>query len=92
MDSKGIATIDFLFTIFLMLIISIGVLNLIEDKLNTTKNIEEDIQGRLILNKVSDSINQLNSNGKGYSKKIDLPQSIANHNYIIIIESNEIIL
>lgn len=92
MDSNGIATLDLIFTIFLMMIITITSLNLIEERLNMEKNIDEHVQGRLLIEKVANIINQVNINGNGYSTKINLPQNIQNNSYSILVKSDEIIL
>ena len=92
MDSRGIATIDFLFTIFLTLIIAISTLSLIETNLNTEKSIEEDVSGRMILEKVANSINQVNSNLPGNIQEIHLPNNISGYSYVITVRSNHITL
>ncbi|MCL2115533.1 MAG: hypothetical protein FWH29_04855 [Methanobrevibacter sp.] len=92
MDSKGIATVDFLLTLFLTLIIAISVLNLIETNLDTEKSIEEDINGRMILEKIANIINQVNSNLPGNIQEIHLPNNISSNSYIITVKSNYIIL
>ena len=92
MDSKGIATVDFLLTLFLTLIVTISMLNLIGTNLNTEKSIEEDINARMILEKVSNSINQVNSNLLGNIQEIHLPNNISTNNYIITVRSEDIIL
>jgi len=92
MDSRGIATVDFLFTLFLTLLIAISTLNLIGTNLNTEKSIEEDTNGRLILEKVANSINQVNSNLPGNIQEIHLPTNISGNSYVIIVKSNHIIL
>jgi len=90
MDSKGIATVDFLFTLFLTLIIAISSLNLIGTNLNTEYSIEEDTSARMILEKVTNSINQVNSNLPGNIQEIHLPPKISNYSYIITVKSTNI--
>lgn len=92
MDSKGIATVDFLFTLFLTLIITISILNLIETNLSSVNSIEEDTNARMILEKISNSINQVNSNLPGNIQEINLPNNISTNSYIITIRSDSIIL
>ena len=90
MDSKGIVTVDFLFTIFLTLIIAISALSLIETNLNSEKSIEEDVNGRIILEKVANSINEVSSNLEGNIQEVHLPNNISNYSYIITVKSNDI--
>ena len=67
-------------------------LNLIGTNLTTEKSIEEDVTGRIILEKVSNSINQVNSNLPGNIQEIHLPNNISTHNYIITVRSEYITL
>ena len=92
MDSKGIATVDFLFTLFLTLIITISILNLIGTNLNTEKSIEDDTSARMILEKVSNAINHVNSNLPGNAQKIHLPKNISSYSYVITVKSRYIVL
>lgn len=91
MDSKGIATVDFLFTLFLTLIISIATLNLIQTSLNSENSIEEDTNARMILERISNSINQVNSNLPGNIQEIHLPNNISTNSYIITVRYSYII-
>lgn len=73
MDNKGFISIEYLFSLFIILIIASGVLFYSEATINSSFNIEESITHRLILDNVRNQIGQVNSNGPGYSKYIELP-------------------
>ncbi|MBQ6099903.1 hypothetical protein [Methanobrevibacter sp.] len=73
MDNKGFISIEYLFTIFVILIISVSLLFFIQSTIESSFNIEDSVSHRLILDDVSNSISQVNSNGEGYSKIIYLP-------------------
>ena len=73
MDNKGFISIEYLFSLFIVLIIACGVLFYASASISSSFNIEDSIAHRLILDNVADEINQVNSNGEGYSKYIKLP-------------------
>lgn len=92
MDNNGIFSIDYLFSLFMLIIIAIAFLSYSENYIDTFENIKLNIEGRIILDKVANSINQINSNGQGYSKIIKLPLNISGKPYVLRIRSNEIII
>lgn len=73
MDNKGFISIECLFSLFIVLIIALGLLFYTNSELQTTLNIEDSVSHRQILDDVADRISQVNSNGEGYSKYIKLP-------------------
>lgn len=64
MDNNGIFSIDYLFSLFMLIIIAIAFLSYSENYIDTFENIKLNIEGRIILDKVANSINQINSNGQ----------------------------
>lgn len=73
MDDKGFISIEYLFSLFIMLIIASCMLFYSEATINSSFNIEDSIAHRLILDDVRDQISEVNSNGPGYSKYLKLP-------------------
>ena len=73
MDNKGFISIEYLFSLFILVIIALGVLFFASSAISSSLNIEDDITHRLILDEVANQISQVNSNGAGYSKYIRLP-------------------
>ena len=73
MDDKGFISIEYLFSLFILLIIASGMLFYSEATINSSFNIEEGITHRLILDDVRNQISEVNSNGPGYSKYLELP-------------------
>lgn len=92
MDSEGLATIDFIFVVFLSLIVSLSILNLFQTNLNNEKIIEEEVNSRIFLDKIANSINQVNSNGLGNSKEIYIENPPNSRSYYFIVKSNEVII
>ena len=73
MDNKGFISLEYIFSLFIIIIIACGILFYSESTLNSSFNIEESIMHRLILDNVAGQISQVNSNGVGYSKYVKLP-------------------
>ena len=73
MDSKGFISIDYIFSLFLILIIACGILVYASASISSSFNIEDTMTHRMILDNVANEISQVNSNGVGYSKYIKLP-------------------
>ena len=73
MDNKGFISIEYLFSLFILIIIALGVLFYASSAISSSLNIEDSVTHRLILDDVANVISQVNSNGVGYSKHIKLP-------------------
>lgn len=73
MDNKGFISIEYLFSLFILIIIALGVLFYASSSISSSLNIEDNVNHRLILDDVANQIAQVNSNGIGYSKYIKLP-------------------
>jgi len=90
MDSKGFISIEYLFALFIIIIIASGMLFFTQASLSSSFNIEDNAQHRMILDNVANQISQVNSNGPGYSKVIRLPSDkgyyelTINHNRLVM--------
>ena len=73
MDDKGFISIEYLFSLFIVIIIACGMLFYTSASISSSLNIEDSVTHRLILDEVANQIAQVNSNGEGYSKYIILP-------------------
>jgi uncharacterized protein (UPF0333 family) len=73
MDNKGFISIEYLFSLFIVLIIACGVLFYASASISSSLDIEDSVMHRLILDDVANVISQVNSNGVGYSKHLKLP-------------------
>ena len=73
MDNKGFISIEYLFSLFIVIIIACGMLFYASASISSSLNIEDSVTHRLILDEVANQIAQVNSNGEGYSKYIILP-------------------
>ncbi len=88
MDNKGFISIEYLFSIFVILIIAIPLLFLSQSAIESSLNMEDAISHRAILDDVADEISQVNSNGEGYSKSIRLPSNVGY--YEMTVENNKL--
>lgn len=84
--------VDFIFTIFLILIILIISLNLIESNLSDEKRIELNLNARSLVDSVGNAINSVNANNVGNIKEIILPNNISSSSYFITVKQNEVII
>lgn len=91
MNNKGFISIQYLFSIFLLILIAIFILSLSFNSISSQQNIENHLSSRILLDAVSDNINQVSSNGEGYSKEIKLPAKISGNQYKIKVAKNNIV-
>lgn len=92
MDYKGFLSVEFMFYIFLIFLVSIGFLFLVDVTVQSNMDESLNVESRLFLESVADLINQVSSNGEGYSKELILPDSICGNPYLLTIKSNEVVL
>lgn len=92
MDSKGIINLELLFCTLIIILLLIIYFPMIEQNLSSNIEIEENSESRFLLNHISDSINEVNSKGQGFNKKIKLPESINDNYYSVIVKNNEILV
>ena len=92
MDSKGIINIELLFCTLIVILLLIINFPMIEQNLNSNMEIEENSEGRFLLNHIANSINEVNSKEYGFNKKIRLPESINGNHYSVFVKKNEAIL
>lgn len=73
MDNKGFISVEYLFSLFIILMMACSLLFYSSSAIDSSFNIEDGISHRLILDNVRNEITQVNSNGIGFSKNIQLP-------------------
>lgn len=91
MNDKGFISIQYLFSIFLLVLIAILILSLAFNSMASEQRVENHLSVRMVLDSVSDSINQVSSNGEGYSKEITLPDRIFGSSYVLRVSKNDIV-
>ncbi|WP_296856955.1 hypothetical protein [uncultured Methanobrevibacter sp.] len=90
MDEKGFISIEYLFSLFIILIIASGMLFYTSSTISSNKNVEDNVNHRIILDNVANVISQVNSNGPGYSKHIKLPSDKGY--FELAVEKNKIFI
>ena len=90
MDDKGFISIEYLFSLFIVIIIACGMLFYTSASISSSLNIEDSVTHRLILDEVANQIAQVNSNGVGYSKYIILPSD--NGYFEITVDKNRLVI
>ena len=90
MDDKGFISIEYLFSLFIIIIIACGMLFYTSASISSSLNIEDSVTHRLILDEVANQIAQVNSNGVGYSKYIILPSD--NGYFEITVDKNRLVI
>ena len=88
MDEKGFISIEYLFSIFIILIIASSLLFFTHSAIESSNNIENNVQHRLVLDNLAALINQVNTHGKGYSAYVHLDSKPGY--YVIIVEKNKL--
>lgn len=88
MNNQGFISVEFLFSLFIILIVATGLLFYSQNTINSSLNIETEFNHRLILDDVANTVNQVDSNGEFYSKYIKLP--VTNKNYVLTLEKNKL--
>ncbi|KZX16166.1 hypothetical protein MBCUT_10320 [Methanobrevibacter cuticularis] len=91
MNSRGLVTVDFVFTLFLTLLIAMTTLSFFVNTLDNEKIIEEEVNFRLLIDKIANSINQVNSNEVGNIKEVKIPNNLSKMNYNLIVKKNKVI-
>jgi len=87
MDSRGALSGDFVFSIMITIIISLGLLSVISDRMDLTQETEKISQSRLLTEKIASSINNI-QNHKGKEIIYKMPESIGNSsNYVVSVNS-----
>lgn len=90
MDNKGFISIEYLFSLFIVMIIALGVLFYASASISSSLNIEDSVTHRVILDDVANVISQVNSNGVGYSKYLKLPSDKGY--FEITVEKNRLVM
>lgn len=87
-DNHGALSVDFIFSIFLFLIVLSSISSIISDRMTTSHDLQELAQARALADEVAIDINQVYAGGDGHSMKISTPPSINNQDYKIFIDSS----
>ena len=88
MDNQGFISVEFLFSLFIILIVATGLLVYSQNTMNSSLNMESNFNHRLILDKVAHTISEVESNGEFYSRYLKLPTT--DKYYVLTLEKNKL--
>jgi uncharacterized protein (UPF0333 family) len=88
MENKGTLSMEFLFKSIILLFICSGLVSVVSDRLDMVSNTEELSEGRILVETIASSINEVYAAGNGQSKDISLPPVVGNSSYIIWVNSS----
>mgnify|MGYP000862951286 CR=1 FL=1 len=86
-ECSGAMSVDFIFAIFVILIILQGILALTSDRMDMVKDTEELGSARMVAESVAETIDATYSGGEGQSTMITLPPA-PNKEYRVIVSSS----
>ena len=92
MDSRGIINMELLFCSLIIILLLIAYFPMLNGNISSNMQIDENQEGRSLLNHISNSINEVNSKEYGFNRKVHLPNSINGNYYSILVHDNEVIL
>ena len=92
MDLKGIYIIDYIFTIFLIIMTITISLNLLDNNISDEKEVEIYLNARSLIDSIANTINSVNSNNIGNIGEITLPNNILSTSYFITVNENEVVI
>lgn len=87
-ENKGFFSIDALFAVTLLLIISASFLNLYEGRKAGTELMSAKLEAKLVGEKLAATINTVYANGSSFELYIDLPDNIVSHFYQIAFDND----
>ncbi len=91
-DNKAVISMDFLFSFFILIILSTIVFGFVYSNLSNIYSDNENIEERLILDSIASQINRVSSKDLGYSTVIHLKEEVYGYPYYIRVNKNTITL
>ncbi len=91
-DKKAVISMDFLFSFFILIILSTIVFGFVYSNLSNIYSDNENIEERLILDSLASEINKVSSKDSGYSTVIHLKSEVFGYPYYIRVNKNTITL
>ena len=88
MDQKGALAGDFILAFFITIILSLGLISIVSDRIDHANDAEKLSKSRILTEKIASAINDVQK-GTGNEIKIKMPEKIGNSsNYIVSINSS----
>lgn len=87
-DQRASLTVDFILSMFILLVLAVSILGTIHVRLETVHDAEEVVQARLISEKIASAIEDVYSAGEGYEMRIEMPSNIAGYQYQVRVNQS----
>lgn len=87
-DSKGFFSIDAVFALTLLLIISASFLNVYEGRKKSAEGIGAKLEAEMIGEKLASAINTVYANGTSFSLAVNLPENAGSYSYQISFDNS----
>jgi hypothetical protein len=88
----GNLTVDFMFSIFLLLLVLASLTSLIWERLDMVEGSQELAQSRILLENIAGTINQVYAGGEGHSIRIHMPPHINQKEYQVTVNSSGVFM
>lgn len=84
-DRYGVVSVDYLFSIIVLIIIVTSVFGFVYSNLGNIFTVKENVEERLIADNISSVINSVSASKEGYSTVITLKDNVLGYSYYIRI-------
>lgn len=91
-DQGGSFSIDFIFSVMILLIVICGVFVIAEERLGTAKQASQSIQMRVLSDKIANALDESYSGGEGQEVKLEMPSSINGDDYTVKINQSGVLV
>jgi len=91
-DQIATVSIDFVISMFLLMVILVSILSLAEGRLETVEKAEEMVQARSISEKVASAIEETYSGGEGHEVEIQMPLDIKGSYYQVYVNQSGVMV
>jgi len=85
---RGFFSIDALFALTLLLMVSAAFLNIYEGRRTSAEAVSASLEAKMVGEKMASAINTVYVNGPNFSLKINLPENIGNYAYEISFDNS----
>lgn len=88
MDEQGHLTVDFLITMLLMIILGMGMVTIISERMDMVYETEKLSEARFLAEKVASTVNKVNAGGNGHEIRMTLPENLGKSSYLLWVNSS----
>jgi hypothetical protein len=89
-EKRGFFSVDALFALTLLLIITASFMNVYEGRRGAAERIDERLEAKIIGEKIAAALNTTYTAGANFELSIDLPENIGGHTYQITFDNADL--